>query len=198
MVNKQKAKEIIRYIDREDAEKLISADGYIIGNALDNVEMHFGKRGELEEDESKLQVIPYVVLKYGNRILAYKRAGSEERLVGQLSIGFGGHSNENDATVLDTAVREIEEELSMKLQPERLKHIGYIFSNATPVSRVHIGYLYIYYLMYKEIMQLKISNEIELAFLMDDSEVTSGDISKWTNLQLEDWSQIAAKALKGW
>ena len=197
-MDKQKAKEVIRYVEREDVEKLISADGYVIGNALDDVEVHFSKRGDLEEDESKLQVIPYAVLKYGNRILVYKRSGTEQRLLGQLSIGFGGHSNKKDKTVMDTALREIEEETSMKLQPGNFKQIGYIFSNATPVSRVHIGYLYVYELTYKNITQLKVSDEIELAFLMDESEVTSGHITKWTNLQLEDWSQIAAKAIKAW
>lgn len=195
-MNTKKANEVIRYVDREDVEKRIHSYGYVKGNELNGIEIHFDKRGNLEEDESKLQVIPYVVLEYGNRILVYKRSGTEERLLGQLSIGFGGHSNKEDKTVLDTAIREIEEELSMKLNSNTLKNAGYIFSNSTPVSKVHIGYVYKYTLSYKELSALKVSDEIELAFLMDKNEIVKNNISKWSRLELENWSQLYIESIK--
>lgn len=196
-LNKKKASEIIRYIDRDVVEeKMQNSNGWVPGRMLDGIEPKFAKRGELEEDESKLQTIPYVILKYGNRILVYKRAGSEERLLGQLSIGFGGHSNKKDNDIEDTAIREIKEELSMKLDKSRLEPRGYIFSNDTSVSRVHIGYLFFYELRNKELNTLQVTDEIELAFLEEKGVLVNNQINKYTKLELEDWSSIAVKALK--
>ena len=61
----------------------------------------FLRRSKAETDPSHKQIIPYVLLAHGNRILYYvrgKRAG-EQRLVAKGSIGIGGHMNETDESL---------------------------------------------------------------------------------------------------
>lgn len=65
-------------------------------------------RPYLEEDASFLQIIPYVVVRDGTRVLSYRRgAGSgETRLAGKDSIGLGGHVDVADVVVEDRTVME--------------------------------------------------------------------------------------------
>lgn len=136
------------------------ADAAVFNN--DNVWV--GPRGILdkkgEEDTNFVQPIPYIIVKDGDRILAYIRApeGNEERLHNKASIGIGGHidakdSVYNDSDMIDLrktlsigAVREISEELGIELpgdiletRPELLEWTHIIQSQAAPVDSVHIG-----------------------------------------------------------
>ena len=54
-------------------------------------------RYQCETDESLQQIIPHIVLTCGDHVLAYTRlGGSEKRLNGVISVGFGGHINDGD------------------------------------------------------------------------------------------------------
>jgi predicted NUDIX family phosphoesterase len=89
----------------------------------------FRRRGDIEEDESVLQIIPYVYLwNTSGCLFAYERTpkGGETRLRGKVSIGVGGHINPFDVDDLPgyrhrmirrAALRELNEEL--KLLPGR-------------------------------------------------------------------------------
>src|SRR2546421_7862220 len=58
----------------------------------------FLRRDQAEKDPTHKQIIPYVLLTHGDRVLFYvrgKKAG-EQRLVAKGSIGIGGHMNESD------------------------------------------------------------------------------------------------------
>lgn len=110
-----------------------------------------GPRQTLETCEDFRQIIPYIVVTDGARIVCYERTpvGGEARLHGKLSIGLGGHidfsdvARHNDAIDLDgtmalSAQRELEEELG-HISGVDTDWIGLIVENDTPVSRVHIG-----------------------------------------------------------
>ena len=110
-----------------------------------------GPRQTLETCEDFRQIIPYIVVTDGARIVCYERtpAGGEARLHGKLSIGLGGHidfsdvARSNDAIDLDrtmaqSAQRELEEELRHASGIDT-DWIGLIVENDTPVARVHIG-----------------------------------------------------------
>src|SRR3989344_1241415 len=58
----------------------------------------FLPRGEVENDHSWQQIIPYLVLGWGGKIFLMKRKGdhTESRLSGMYSIGVGGHVNKED------------------------------------------------------------------------------------------------------
>src|SRR2546430_14342387 len=58
----------------------------------------FLSRAQAEKDPTHKQIIPYVLLTHGDKVLFYvrgKKAG-EQRLVAKGSIGIGGHLNESD------------------------------------------------------------------------------------------------------
>ena len=65
---------------------------------LDPKNNSFRLRAEAETDPGFKQIIPYVVITDGARVLHYvrgKKAG-EQRLVAKGSIGIGGHINDED------------------------------------------------------------------------------------------------------
>src|SRR6202045_4575680 len=84
----------------------------------------FLRRAQAEKDPSHKQIIPYVLLTHGDKVLHYvrgKKAG-EQRLVAKGSIGIGGHMNESDESLfaLDEAAyragveREENEEIKIE------------------------------------------------------------------------------------
>lgn len=116
----------------------------IIGNSF------FIDRKEAENNEAYKQIIPYCVIKKGNKILTYKRtkAGGESRLHDKLSIGVGGHINPIDEKLLGSNIielatkRELEEELNWgNININLLKFIprGLIYDDSSEVGKVHFG-----------------------------------------------------------
>lgn len=118
---------------------------------LESAGLWFGPRRMLEELESYRQVIPYIVLRVGDRLVRYRRtpAGGEARLHGRTSVGLGGHVDLADAkssgerfdllgTVEEAAGREMREELGDVVCLRR-RWVGLLVDNDTPVGRVHIG-----------------------------------------------------------
>src|SRR5207248_5576122 len=88
----------------------------------------FLPRAQAEKDPTHKQIIPYVLLAHGDRVLSYvrgKKAG-EQRLVAKGSIGIGGHMNESDESLfaLDEAAyragveREVGEEIAINTKFE--------------------------------------------------------------------------------
>lgn len=134
---------------------------------LDIVDDHywFHRRDKAEEDVSLLQIIPYVVItrpsKSGLEYYAYQRTsgGGDSRLHGQMSIGLGGHVNTCDVadlvneTLINNIRRELDEEVDIfdgqgndvdaySIKTNRFKIVGEIYSDDSPVSRVHYGIVY--------------------------------------------------------
>lgn len=89
------------------------------------------------------QILPYIFIKCGNEYLTYARKGSETRLHGKRSMGFGGHVELQDLqtniidTITFTGGRELGEELGLKVPPVLTSE--YIYSDYDQVSQVHIG-----------------------------------------------------------
>lgn len=109
------------------------------------------ERGEIEQDESLLQLIPYVVLRNtAGQLWTYARNGGDARLEGRRSCGVGGHVEicDQDAdlhqTLIHTARREMAEELGLpeaKLPP--LAPCALIYEAHSSIGRVHLGVLFI-------------------------------------------------------
>src|SRR6186997_608111 len=80
----------------------------------------FRPRSEAETDSSWKQLIPYLLLRDGERIFLMRRtkAGGDERLHDRYTIGIGGHVNPEDADVLGGLRREWTEELEADFEPE--------------------------------------------------------------------------------
>ena len=106
----------------------------------------FRPRAEVEEDADWQQVIPYVALSCGARILLLERLASqgERRLHHLLSIGVGGHVRRETPGAEPLLVRglrrEVEEEVSIDLAHERPPELlGFINDDSNAVGRVHFG-----------------------------------------------------------
>jgi predicted NUDIX family phosphoesterase len=110
----------------------------------------FMPRPAAENDPGFKQVIPYVIMAHQGRYLSYvrgKKAG-EQRLVGNRSIGIGGHINPTDELplfnvdfrdVYRAAVeREVAEEVVVDT-PHSDRIVALLNDDSTEVGRVHLG-----------------------------------------------------------
>ena len=127
------------------------ADRYI-PTLLDPRNNLFLPRSAAENDPSHKQIIPYLVIRHGGRVLRYTRgkSGGESRLHAKMSIGIGGHINDGDSgaghftrDAYDRAAeRELHEELAIA-GGYRQKIAALLNDDATDVGRVHLGIVHV-------------------------------------------------------
>jgi predicted NUDIX family phosphoesterase len=111
--------------------------------ALITAEGAYRPREEAEGDPTWKQVIPYLLLRDGERLFLMRRtsAGGDARLHERWSIGVGGHLGPEDRSVEDGLHREFEEELVADWRPE-LQPLGLLNDDRTPVGQVHLGIVF--------------------------------------------------------
>jgi predicted NUDIX family phosphoesterase len=116
----------------QDFESLVAREGT------------FRTRAEVEPDRSWKQVIPYLVLRDGERyfLMRRTRAGGDSRLHDLWSIGVGGHLNPGDEDLAGGLRREWREELLADFEPE-FRLIGLLNDDTTDVGSVHLGAVYV-------------------------------------------------------
>jgi predicted NUDIX family phosphoesterase len=104
----------------------------------------FMRRGDAEEDPSHKQVIPYLVLRDGERwfLMQRTKGGGDARLHDLWSIGVGGHINPGDGDVAGGLAREWAEEVVAGFEPD-YSPVGLLNDDTTPVGAVHIGFVYV-------------------------------------------------------
>ena len=104
----------------------------------------FEPRAEMEIDPSFKQVIPYLVLRDGERyfLMRRTRAGADARLHDRWSIGVGGHLNPGDGDLLGGLRREWSEELVADFMPE-FGLVGLLNDDTTDVGSVHLGAVFV-------------------------------------------------------
>jgi predicted NUDIX family phosphoesterase len=100
----------------------------------------FVDRAAAEVDRSLKQVIPYLVLRAGERyfLMRRTRAGVDARLHDRYSIGVGGHLNPGDVDLAGGLRREWEEELEADFLPD-FRLVGLLNDDTTDVGAVHVG-----------------------------------------------------------
>lgn len=133
-------------VEEQKIQQLIQKEGLFI------------PRNQAEQDESFQQIIPYVVMKNNGQILLLLRTSKqgEKRLHDKYSLGVGGHINNLDDqkpwnAFLKGMKREITEEVDVEIHS--IDYIGIINDTSTPVSRVHLGLLYIAEVNFKGIRE---------------------------------------------
>src|SRR5215471_9977352 len=147
----------------------------------------FMPRGEVEEDASYQQVIPYVVFRHGDRYLLTKRlkASSEKRLRHLYSLGVGGHINPEDVAggdpVMSGMRREWEEEVAYS-GSFAARLLGLIHEESAPVGRVHLGVVFL------------IEGDTDRIAIRETDKL-SGELLTLAEmrifyLEMESWSQI--------
>ncbi len=111
----------------------------------------FMPRSQAEKDPSHKQLIPYVIMAHQNKYFSYvrgKRAG-ESRLVGNRSIGIGGHINPIDAdnstlfaylfeNYLAAVEREVAEEVIVETTYTD-NVVALLNDDSNEVGSVHLG-----------------------------------------------------------
>ena len=110
----------------------------------------FRRRGDMENDPSFQQIIPYIIFTHEGKYFLYnylKKAG-EQRLKNDYIIGVGGHINKEDvsggADILETGRdREWSEEVEYNGKLEK-KFVGILNDDRRPVEAVHLGLVYMF------------------------------------------------------
>lgn len=116
-----------------------------LASVIDLVATHGSARPrpEAEVDETWKQVIPYLLLRDGDRIFLMRRtkSGADARLHERWSIGVGGHLHPGDRDPVAGLLREWGEEIEADWLPEP-RPLGLLNDDSTPVGRVHLGLVY--------------------------------------------------------
>src|SRR3954451_18728495 len=98
----------------------------------------------MEVDPSFKQIIPYLVLRDGERYFLMRRtkAGGDARLHNRYSIGVGGHLDPGDLDLARGLRREWQEEVHADFEPA-FELIGLLNDDTTDVGSVHLGAVYV-------------------------------------------------------
>jgi len=107
-------------------------------------------RSDAEDDRRYKQLIPYVLIVCGAKILRYRRGkgGQETRLHGLFSVGIGGHISEEDHGLFsenrgyrDGMRRELVEEVDIEVEKDAA--VAIINDDSTDVGAVHFGVVHV-------------------------------------------------------
>lgn len=153
----------------------------------------FLERPVAEESPEWKQLIPYVVLRDGERVFLMERtdAGGDPRLHRKASIGAGGHLNPVDEGEDPLSVglqREWAEELDAPWEPE-FRLVGMLNDDSNPVGAVHLGVVFEVQADGRPV-SVRETEKLSGRFATLDEVRDAWD-------RLETWSQLVAAALLG-
>ncbi|MHB8572204.1 MAG: NUDIX domain-containing protein [Candidatus Dormibacteria bacterium] len=147
----------------------------------------FLPRFQVEDDPEWQQVIPYIVFRHGERYLMTRRLreSSERRLHHLCSLGVGGHINRSDLTggdpVQEGLRREWEEEVDYP-GAFSAELIGLLNDDSSPVSRVHLGMVF---LVEGDTPEIRVREAEKLS-----GELLTLEEMRMHYLEMESWSQL--------
>lgn len=191
--------EVVAWIPRElfaesdqASHGFSDAGGGFIEAVMEGVD--WSARGELEDDPSRKQLIPYVILLGDKGVWTMRRlaAQTEARLHSKSSFGVGGHVEEQGEGFLERGMRrELEEEVIIEGDAGfPLTFAGTINDDTNEVGSVHLGFVFVGH--------------------VGDREVTIRETEKmegfWTPVdgagelvgRLETWSELLVPHLSRW
>ncbi len=152
----------------------------------------FRPRSEVESLPEWQQVIPHLVVRSDDRVLAMRRlqAGSERRLRGQVTIGVGGHINATDGDLHQAlglgARREWAEEVVCDRDLAG-RAVGLLKDDAGAVGQVHLGVLIMVDASGAEV-------EVRERDKLEGRMTALGDLGVFY-LEMETWSQFVYDAI---
>ena len=154
----------------------------------------FKRRGDVENDTSFQQIIPYIVFNFKDKYFIYKylpKAG-EQRLVDTYQLGIGGHINQVDGqngnALEEGMMREWTEEVEFRGNLVSKKLVGIINDDSRPVEQVHIGLVYRFTGDTPEIF-IKETEKMQgrLVDLQDIAEYIKGNDGVWVKIVYRDY-----------
>jgi len=198
--------EQILVVERKVFEEVGAFHGlqFEVGRYLDRLfapgAPRFLPRPQAEKDPTYKQLIPYVIMTCADRYLTYvrgKRAG-ETRLVGNRSLGIGGHINPaDDAAPLfrsdfraayEAAVeREVAEEVNVEAA-HRDRIVALLNDDSNEVGQVHLGVVHCWVLDVPKVSRREqMITKMEFMTLAELRAVRD---------QMETWSQLCLDGLE--
>jgi predicted NUDIX family phosphoesterase len=158
-------------------------------------------RSQAENDPHFKQLIPYVLIVYGDRLLRYQRGkgGQETRLRGLWSVGIGGHISDEDSDLftknlgyLEGMRREVEEEVDLKEVSESV--VAVINDDSTEVGRVHFGVVHVMQVENEDVAGRR-SGIVSPEFIpIADAVEDAASYESWSKFCLEKLDVLLAKA----
>jgi len=165
----------------------------------------FMPRSQAEKDPSYKQIIPYVIMACDGKYLNYVRGtrAGETRLIGNRSIGIGGHINpaDDEVPLFDTdfremyrtaVTREVAEEVSVEANHTD-SIVALLNDDSNEVGSVHLGVVHHWILdapkvtrREQMITQMAFMSPAELQQLRDTMET-------WSRLCLDNLVEMANK-----
>jgi predicted NUDIX family phosphoesterase len=148
-------------------------------------------RPSAEDDPNHKQLIPYVVVRDGERVFLMQRtdAGGDRRLHGKASIGVGGHLNpvdEGEDALMAGLRREWTEEVEADWTPS-YRLVGMLNDDSNPVGAVHLG---VVFAVEADGRPVEVREREKLTGAFVDADAVH---AVWD--RLETWSQLVAGAI---
>jgi len=158
-------------------------------------------RSDAEQDKRYKQLIPYVLLICGDKILRYRRGkgGQETRLHGMYSVGIGGHISEEDHGLFssnrgyhDGMRRELLEEVAVDEVKEAA--VAVINDDSTDVGSVHFGVVHVMHVTSENVSGRR-SGILSPEFVPSaDALKDPSGYESWSRFCLEHLTVLLAKA----
>jgi predicted NUDIX family phosphoesterase len=149
----------------------------------------YERRVAMEVDPSFKQIIPYLVLRDGERyfLMRRTRAGGDARLHDRWSIGVGGHVDPGDDGLAGGLRREWHEELVADFEPVFTPY-ALLNDDTTEVGAVHLGVVILAEAQGRAV-SVRETEKLSGAF------ATPGEVAAGAE-HLETWSRIVFDALE--
>ncbi len=165
-------------------------------------------RSQAEADPNFKQIIPYVLMTHNGKYLSYvrgKRAG-ETRLVGNRSMGIGGHINPPDdmplfdpdyrGSYLNAVQREVEEEVN--LNANSTDHVVALLNDDTnEVGQVHLGIVHLWSLDSDDVTRRE-QMITQMSFMTpEELQAERETLETWSSLCLDSIEKVTQQGKTG-
>lgn len=169
---------------------------------------HFMPRSQAEKAPAYKQIIPYVIMAHEGTYLTYvrgRRAG-ESRLIGNRSIGIGGHINPADdmplfnahfyETYLTAVQREVAEEVSVEAShTDRV--VALLNDDSNDVGRVHLGVVH-YWKLETPMVRRREQMITQMSFMAPaELQKVRDELETWSSVCLDSLSEMQRHAEAG-
>lgn len=164
-------------------------------------------RKDCETDLNYLQIIPYITLvdRYTSEIFVYKRGADsgEKRLIGEMSIGLGGHIEESPIAneplvnvIIETIMRELNEEVGLPINDSLRRtlinkfnesNFGCFYCNVEEVEKVHLA------LSMVMSVPRHLLGDLEQGIITNGRWMSTSQLGIYINngdIKLENWSNL--------
>ena len=156
----------------------------------------FIKRKDAETNPEYKQLIPYALLHCEDKCFVYRRCKilAEKRLLGNYSLGVGGHISVTDPGLFGTSYddgleREINEEVSIE-SPYSKRIVALLNDDSNEVGRVHFGIIHVLELE-QPLVKPKEKSINETKFMgIDDLRKDQEKFENWSQICIQHIQQV--------